>query len=286
MLIEHDPLEDEGLELSVEFDGEIDDDEFGFDPPENEDDYDEYPEEIEDEEEDDDPFFQRDISSQPNKPEARQDPQAVFGDSKLMQDIMYYRTQGYTDEQILEGMANLRKSSAPSRDEAPPDFMSVGEEAAWYAQKAVKEQLENLMNPINEKLSRYEMQQQREQQQNIKANNGVAFSQVLQSYDFEPSKMRQQEYERLDAAMDNLYPGVDFSITPITPRMAEGIVRLAFGSSGRSRQQSRGRSEQPPPRIMGGGVSGGNRGRDNTRTFKVDGVPKSERIARMKQFLG
>lgn len=281
MLIENDPLDGGGLELEVEFDGQIDDEAFGFEPQEEYDEYDEYddyPEEAEV-----DPFFQRDISSQPNPREAQPQQPMPYSDSKLMQDIMYYKTLGYSDEQIMEGMAKLRSQSSGRKEEEQPEFMTVGEEAAWYAQKAVREQLENLINPLQSKVSQYEQMMQRNQAEALKAQNGRAFTSTLSNYGFEPDSLNDADYDRLDAAMENLYPGVDFSITPITPKMAEGIVRLAFGNA-RPRQQAR-QFRPDPPKIMGGSV--GNRGRNsNTRSFKVDGVPKSERMARLKNFFG
>lgn len=282
MLIEHDPLEDGGLELEVEFDSPVDDEEFGFEPQGDSDeyeDYDEYPDEAEQ-----DPFFQRDISSQPNPRVAQPQQQMAYSDSKLMQDIMYYKTLGYSDDQIMEGMSNLRgQQSSGKKEEEPPDFMSVGEEAAWYAQKAVKDQLESIISPLQSKVQQYEQMLQKNQNDALKVQNGRAFTSTLNNYGFAPDSLSDTDYDRLDAAMENLYPGVDFNVTPITGKMAEGIIRLAFDGS-RPRQQQR-QARPEPPKIMGGSV--GNRGRNsNTRTFKVDGVPKSERMARLKNFFG
>lgn len=281
MLIENDPL-DSGLELEVEFDGEIDDEDFGIETEESEyEEYDEYGEEEQEEEED--PFFSRDISARPNQTPVNP-AMDTFANDKLMQDIMYYRTLGYTDEQILAGMSNYKGQSQarPQTEEEPPPFMSVGEEAAWYARQAVKQELEQMLNPINEKVSKYEQHLQKAQVENIKAQNGRAFVNTLSNYGMDANELTPEQLSRLDAAMESMYPGVDFSITPINPKMAEGMVRLAFGNQ---RQRAQARAQRPePPKIMGAGVGGRDRG--NTRSFKVDGVPKNERIARLKQFFG
>ncbi|MEM1966497.1 MAG: hypothetical protein QXO86_01305 [Nitrososphaerota archaeon] len=131
----------------------------------------------------------------------------------------YYRAQGYTDEQIIRGLAKiLEQRQGAQEEEKPPEHLTYEEELEWKLNKklsALEKQLQDL-------------QMQQVARENINYNNSVIYE-VLREYGYE--KLSAEQERQLVALFREIYPTLDTMRDRLTRRQVEVVVREFQSSS-------------------------------------------------------
>lgn len=190
---------------------------------------------------------------------------SIVRDSQLMKDILYYRAQGYTDEQIKEGLYKLWSDKKESGEQQTT-------EAPKEERDKLLEEIEKRIKPIEQTLATYQTSQFF--QSLLQHNNEVLAQAMSESgvSDFTP-----EEYKKIAEALKDMYPGVDLRLLRLTPTAARAIVKLVLHDRLNSPRKQKGL----PKIVEGGGVAKPSTGKNVSRT---GGYRIEDRI-RLKQEL-
>lgn len=161
-----------------------------------------------------------------------------------LQKYVQYRANGYGDGDVIDGMFlqrhpelqglindyySGRTPQAQQQEETIPEFDTVEEEVAWHVDRRVQAKLNELvpqLTQLQQKQSTYEEQQVR---QNVRLNNDAVMMKAFSEFGHDGNAMGKEELSSVAEAMQDLYPGVDFSKAAITPAQAKRIVQASLG---------------------------------------------------------
>lgn len=149
----------------------------------------------------------------------------ILRNSELMQQVAYYRGQGYTDEQIKEAIAiSIREQSQEA--ETVPDFETDEERIKYLVQKEVEKITNTKINPLQNQLK-----QQTEQRAmaEIYNHNDQVMANALLTHNYNPTLMNQKQYAKLRETLKMDFPQFDLTKIKLTQKQADMIVREGLG---------------------------------------------------------
>lgn len=131
----------------------------------------------------------------------------------------YYRAQGYTDEQIIRGLAALQQSGAATgeeEDETPPSYLTPEEAVEWKVQKRIEK--------LERKLEGYFQQLEK---QSILSYNAQLIDSVLAEYGY--TQLTDAQKNAVVSTFRELFPTVDTTMHRLNKRQVEVVIREALG---------------------------------------------------------
>lgn len=161
-------------------------------------------------------------------------------ESQTLKQFLSYSSQGYTDEQIMDGLFLLRhpdykemfdnyakNKPAPAEEQMPED-MTVEEEINWRVEKALKERLAPVQSQLQAMTAQQQRQAQEQQYANVYQNNDALIMDAVKD-EIGGIEINQQNAQLLQNTFAELYPGENIQTKPLTPRQAKLLVKEAYG---------------------------------------------------------
>jgi len=142
--------------------------------------------------------------------------------NQMIQNIIGWQSQGFSDEQIIEGMFKLHSEAKAKAAEEPPEFDTISDEVNYYIEKRYGEEIKSLNNQINQLKSK-------ETGAMVEQNNDSVIAQSLQRFGHS-THLEREGLVSLRGAYDKLYPNVDLKNFMLSPDQADALVYLALGS--------------------------------------------------------
>jgi hypothetical protein len=163
----------------------------------------------------------------------------------------YYRAQGYTDDQIIRGLAELYKQNAQGeeKEEEPPPYLTPEQEVEWRLQKRI-EKLERLIESQQNELARRE----------ILAYNENVINSALSEFGIR--ELTEEQVNEFVRVFKELYPTIDTNRHRLTKRQVVVVLREIFGDkANRAGRQAAAGKQSPAPRYLpqGQAARGGNK---------------------------
>ncbi len=163
----------------------------------------------------------------------------------------YYRAQGYTDDQIIRGLAELYKQNAQDeeKEEEPPPYLTPEQEVEWRLQKRI-EKLERLIEEQKNELTRKE----------ILAYNEAIINSALSEFGIR--ELTEEQVNEFVRVFKELYPTIDTNRHRLTKRQVVVVLKEIFGDkANRAGRQVAAGKQSPAPRYLpqGQAARGGNK---------------------------
>jgi len=153
-----------------------------------------------------------------------------FKGSKILQDIYYYRQQGYSDDDIKKGLVQMWSGDGNTIEEEEPEFDTIEEKVEYLVQKRLEERLQ----PLQKQFQAVEGQRTAE---TIMKHNGSVLEKALSNVGYSPDQLTLAERTAIDNSFATLYPGVDPTRYKLTPAQANVIVKDALSRGGVEKAQ-------------------------------------------------
>jgi hypothetical protein len=182
---------------------------------------------------------------------AQQPSQANVWSDPVLALFNYYRAQGYTDDQIIRGLAELYKQNAQEeeKEEEPPPYLTPEQEVEWRLQKRI-EKLERLIEKQQEELTRKEI---------LAYNEGVINSALSE---FGIRELTEEQVNEFVRVFRELYPTIDTNKHRLNKRQVLVVLKEIFGDKAdRAGRQVAAGKQSPAPRYLpqGQAARGGSR---------------------------
>lgn len=134
--------------------------------------------------------------------------------SQLLQSILYYKAQGYSEEQIKEGLIKLWQQNPPQQTE---EYESYEEE---LKAKLLKE-IENRLKPIEAQTNTILLEKQVSE---ITQHNNRILSEVMKEEGIE--QFSQKQLEKMGSLLAEMFPNTDFRLLRLNKTIAKSLVKL------------------------------------------------------------
>jgi hypothetical protein len=180
----------------------------------------------------------------------------------------YYRAQGYTDDQIIRGLAELYKQNAQEeeKEEEPPPYLTPEQEVEWRLQKRI-EKLERLIESQREELTRKEI---------LAYNEGIINSALSE---FGIRELTEEQVNEFVRVFKELYPTIDTNRHRLTKRQVLVVLKEIFGDKqNRAGTQAAAVKQSPAPRYLPQGQAA--RGGSKQTTSVPREVSRETRVRR------
>jgi hypothetical protein len=163
----------------------------------------------------------------------------------------YYRAQGYTDDQIIRGLAELYKQNTQEeeKEEEPPPYLTPEQEVEWRLQKRI-EKLERLIEEQKNEFTRRE----------ILAYNESIINSALSEFGIR--ELTEEQVNEFVRVFKELYPTIDTNRHRLTKRQVMVVLKEIFGDkANRAGKQAAAVKQSPAPRYLpqGQAARGGNK---------------------------
>lgn len=171
-------------------------------------------------------------------------------ESQTLKQFIGYSSQGYTDEQIMDGLFLLRhpeykemfdnysKNKPAPEPEKMPEDMTVEEEIEWRVNKALQERLAPVQSQLKTMTEQQARQQQQQQYATVYQNNDNLIMNAVQS-ELGGIEINATNAQMLQQTFAELYPNENIQTKPLTERQAKLLVREAFGGMKQQTQPNR-----------------------------------------------
>ncbi len=132
--------------------------------------------------------------------------------SELLKNIFLYKNQGYSDEQIIEGLISYYKSR---------EAQQIHQEAEEYKddiQLKIEKELAKHVVPLQNEIKNY---QYKTLQQETAEHNNTLLQDALTEVGLKPDEITKEDLTELGQMLRDLYPDADLTITKINKRTAK-----------------------------------------------------------------
>ncbi|MGC8978642.1 hypothetical protein [Caldisericum sp.] len=134
--------------------------------------------------------------------------------SQLLQSILYYKAQGYSEDQIKEGLAKLWSQEITKEE---PEYESYEEE---IKAKLFKE-LENRLKPLESKAQSIILEKEVQQ---ITEHNNQVLRDVLNEMGIET--LTTEQLKQVGQHLSEMFPGQDFRLLRLNKTIAKALISL------------------------------------------------------------
>lgn len=140
----------------------------------------------------------------------------------LFSSINKYRSQGYTDDQILEGLTKLRQQGMRKQVEEPKEFDDIQEAVKYHVEKAVKPYIEKQIRQEAESYARG----------NQSYNNDI-LRDAMEEYGWDYDRVLVTEAMIMDLkkVKDDIFPDFDFTQRKLNKAQARVLIGTALGQN-------------------------------------------------------
>lgn len=152
----------------------------------------------------------------------------MYNDSNIIKQVIAYRAQGFDEQQIMKGMAQLYQQA--QQMDAGKQFENVNDEI----QHNIEEQVKHHLTPLKQKLADTEAEMET---QRVLTNNEKVFTAALKKRGIDPEKLTDAEITELNRSRLTAYPNTTLGQFPLSQAQAHMIVNDAFRNRKGGKQQ-------------------------------------------------
>lgn len=140
--------------------------------------------------------------------------------SQILQSILYYKAQGYTEEQIKEGLVKLWQQEKSGAEEESYETYEDELKA-----KIIKE-IENRIKPIETRANTLALEKQI---QETTQHNNLVLAEVLKEEGI--SELTQEQLQKMGTVLAEMFPNTDFRLLRLNKTIAKSLVKLVKDES-------------------------------------------------------
>lgn len=162
----------------------------------------------------------------------------------LMKAFIQYKSQGYSNAEIIDGMFLLRHPEyangapgqqntampQPPQEEEVPFFETIAEEVEYHTRKAMSKELADIKNTLSQIAGRTNQYEQERYTMSVAQSNDRVIMDALSEAGVSQDQLDDSSLRDMYQNMSSLYPGVDMNTFRLTPVQAKSIVKLTFGN--------------------------------------------------------
>lgn len=173
--------------------------------------------------------------------------------SEVLQMVLHYKSQGYSDEQIaqhLPGVWNQVHGVSPKAaevEEAEPEFDTIDDRVNWLVEKKLSKVLKDKLEPVVNAQQR--SQEEQALQKIIRANDAV-FERALNSkFGISMADLSDEDRGAVVDSYFALYPGVPIERNPLSDKQSIIIIKDALGRK-YGRKNNNGKAAQLTNKVL------------------------------------
>ena len=152
----------------------------------------------------------------------------TFSKSKILQDVAYYISQGYTDDQIKKGLPQIWSKDTGE----PKEFDSIEEEIDYRVEQQLKQKLANMEDKLTHTEEMAKRLAEEKSTAAIQDTNRNVFQSALNKMGYDVGDLTANELSAIDRTFADIYPGVDLMRMQLTHAQANIIVKDALNPKG------------------------------------------------------
>ncbi len=126
--------------------------------------------------------------------------------SNVLQQILYYKSQGYSDDDIIKGLPQIW-AQAQKENPSLPNFEEVEDKQQWIM-AAINNQLKQILTPYEQELLRVKAELQNEKYQKlykeVEAHNNSYLEEELSRYGLSSGDLTSEDIKELRAAFEDV----------------------------------------------------------------------------------
>lgn len=191
--------------------------------------------------------------------------------SPLMQEILKYKSMGYTDDQIALGIAKLHMQQVQGQQAQPQQEEQYEEGQQPDIRTLIQQEIQRAMSPMQNQIA--QQQSQQKLTQNINHNKSM-FESAFKKFGVTDIN-NESTIKAIGTAVNALYPGISLKEQALTKEQAEAVIALSMKKIGTKKKAS-GSKSATAPNILGGQASSGKAPIVQSKN-KIDGTSKQER---------
>jgi len=196
--------------------------------------------------------------------------------SPLMQEILKYKSMGYTDDQIALGIAKLHMQQMQGQGQPQPQQQVQQQEQYEEGQQPdirtlIQQEIQRALSPVQSQMA--QQQSQQKLTQNINHNKSM-FESAFKKFGVTDIN-NENTIKAIGTAVNALYPGISLKEQSLTKEQAEAVIALSMKKIGTKKKTS-GSKSATAPNILGGQASSGKAPIVQSKG-KMDGTSKQER---------
>ena len=188
-----------------------------------------------------------------------------IGGSPMLKNAITYSIQGYSDDQIIDGLFLLKhpevkemyehySKNKPSQAEEMPEFDTIEEEVEYRVKKGIESHIAPIKAQLDGMTNQQQQAQQSYQTQQIYANNDALINSIVaEKYGDIP--VTKENIEKLQTAFVGLgfgRTGQDITRTQLNKDQAEALLYKAYGAPNKRNSQPQFKDMSGLPSIMRG----------------------------------
>lgn len=166
-----------------------------------------------------------------------------IGGSNMLRNAVTYSMQGYSDDQIIEGLFLLKHpevkemydnyaKNKPTTVEEEPEFDTIEEEVAYKVKKGIEEHLAPIKEQLNSMSNKEQQAQQYYQAQQVFENNDRLINSLVERH-YGSIEVNNENITKLQNAFVKLgygRTGADISRVALNEDQAEALLYKAYGT--------------------------------------------------------
>lgn len=166
-----------------------------------------------------------------------------IGGSNMLRNAVTYSMQGYSDNQIIEGLFLLQHpevkemydtyaKNKPNTVEEEPEFDTIDEEVAYKVKKGIEEHLAPIKEQLSSMTNKEQQAQQYYQSQQIYENNDRLINSIVADK-YGSIEVNNENIEKLQTAFVKLgygKTGADIARVALNEDQAEALLYKAYGT--------------------------------------------------------
>jgi YesN/AraC family two-component response regulator len=195
--------------------------------------------------------------------------------SPLMQEILKYKSMGYTDDQIALGIAKLhaqqyqQQGQQQQQQQQQEQYTEEGQQPD--IRTLIQQEIQRAMSPMQNQMAHQQSQQKLAQNVN---HNKSMFESAFKKFGVTDVN-NENTIKAIGTAVNALYPGISLKEQALTKEQAEAVIALSMKKIGTKKKAS-GSKSATAPNILGGQSSSGKAPSVQSKS-KMDGTSKQER---------
>jgi len=146
----------------------------------------------------------------------------TVNNSALLQQVLQWKDQGYSDQQIMQGLTTYVLRDTQQQQQGGEDIPEETKQWLAYIEKIVEDKLAPVKNKLQESESNARTR-------STISQNELVFEQALKKYYYTPELLSTGQKKKLTQAIKGAYPNMDIKKINLTKESAEMIVNYALG---------------------------------------------------------
>jgi len=158
-----------------------------------------------------------------------------FKNSRILQDVYYYLTRGYSDDDIKKGLPSIwmKEASDNGVEEAQEENLEEGElslpEIQRRIDKIVEDKVKKIISPLQ---NEFNSAKARSEIASIESHNATLLRKGLENLGYSPEELGETERIAIDNSFAAIYPGLDPHRYRLTPAQINVILKDALSRGG------------------------------------------------------